>query len=147
VTTNAVASFEKIATESIPVPAASSISVEGEYAAIGGLKGDVGIFSVESAKLERSIKVDEPVTDTLWLGTTIIVATAKGSVKFYEGGNQVASFSDHAGSATALALHPSEDIVAAVGADKSIVMYQLSSRRSVARIFTDSGTFCGEHAL
>ena len=137
-TTDAVASFEKITTEAIPVPKASSIGMEGEYAAISGLQGDVGIFSIEAAKLERAINVNEPVTDTLWLGTRIILATAKGSVKVYDGGNEVASFSDHAGPATGLALHPSEEILAAVGADKSIVLYQLSTLQRAARIFTDS---------
>ena len=141
VTTDAIASFEKISTEAIPVPKASSIGMEGDYAAISGLQGDVGIFSIEAAKLERSLQINEPITDTIWLGTRIILATAKGSVKVYDGGNEVASFADHAGPTTGLALHPSEDILAAVGADKSIVLYQLSTLKRVARVFTDACRF------
>ena len=135
---DAVASFEKLATETVPVTKVTSVGVEGDYAAVGGFEGDVAIVAIESAKLERSFKVDEPITDTLWLGTRIIVATGKGSVKVYDAGSEVASFSDHAGPATGLALHPSEDILAAVGVDKSIVLYQLSTLKRVARVFADS---------
>lgn len=137
-TTEEIASFDKLSSDAIPVPQASSIGLDGGYAAIGGLQGDVGIYSIEAGKLERSLKINEPVTDTVWTESKIIFATAKGSVKVWESGNEVASFSDHAGAATGLAVHPSGEILASVGADKSFVFYDLSNLRRVSRVYTDS---------
>lgn len=65
-------------------------------------------------------------------------ATAKGSVKVFESGSEVASFSEHAGPATALSLHPSGDILGSVGSDKSIVFYDLSTNTRVSRSYAES---------
>lgn len=143
-----VAGFEKLASDSIDVAQASSIGLQGEgdYAAVGGLKGDVGIYSLAAEKLERSLKVGEPITDTVWTGSKILFATAKGSVKVYEGGAEVASLDEHAGTVTGLAVHPSGDILASVGSDKSIVLYDLGILQRVTRIYTDrSLTTCAFH--
>ncbi|KAG6353328.1 hypothetical protein INS49_007500 [Diaporthe citri] len=136
-----------------PVPSGWASSDEiatfaphGCYAAVGGLKGDVAIFSTTASTLERSLKVDEPVTDTLWSGSKLMLATAKGSVKVYEKGSEVASFSEHAGAATALSLHPGGNILASVGTDKSFVLYDLSALRRVSRVYTDAPlTRCAFH--
>jgi pre-mRNA-processing factor 19 len=141
VTPDEVAAFDKLASDAIPVAQASSIDLEGGYAAVSGLQGDVGIYSLEAAKLERTLKVNEPVTDTLWAGKRIIFATSRGSVKIFESGSEIASFSEHAGPATGLALHPSGDILASVGTDKSFVFYDLASLKRVTRVYTDSCRF------
>ncbi|EOO02876.1 putative cell cycle control protein [Phaeoacremonium minimum UCRPA7] len=141
-----VASFDVKSSESLPVPQATSIALETGYAAISGLKGDVAIFSVDAAKVERSLRIGEPVTDTAWTGQSVIFATSKGSVKVFQGGNQVASFSEHAGPATALALHPGEEILASVGTDKSFVFYDLNELKRVTRVYTESSlTACAFH--
>jgi len=133
-----IASFQTISSDAIPVPQATSIGVEGDYAAIGGLKGDIGIYSIEAGKLERSLQVNEPITDTIWSGSKIMLSTSKGSLKIYESGQEVASFTDHAGPVTALAMHPSGSIVASVGSDKSIVFYGLDTLQRAMRVFTDT---------
>jgi pre-mRNA-processing factor 19 len=56
----------------------------------------------------------------------------------HSSGSEVASFSDHAGPVTGLALHPGGLILASVGSDKSFVFYDLSALRTVFRSFTDS---------
>ncbi|KAK7697106.1 hypothetical protein SLS64_013899 [Diaporthe eres] len=141
-----IATFAPRLSESLPAPQASSIGLEAGYAAVGGLKGDVAIFSTTAGTLERSLKVDEPVTDTLWSGSKVMLATAKGSVKVYEKGSEVASFSEHAGAATALSLHPGGNILASVGTDKSFVLYDLSALRRVSRVYTDAPlTRCAFH--
>lgn len=58
-----------------------------------------------------------------------------------EEGNQVASLTEHAGAATALSLHPSGEILASVGTDKSIVFYDLVGQKRAARSYTDAGKF------
>jgi pre-mRNA-processing factor 19 len=88
-----------------------------------------------------SISVEEPVTDAAWAENRVVFATGQGSVKIFEDGNQVASLSEHAGAATALSLHPSGEILASVGTDKSIVFYDLVGQKYAARAYTDAGKF------
>ena len=59
-------------------------------------------------------------------------------VKAFENGVEVSSFSGHAGAVTALALHPSGDILASVGVDKNYTFYDLTSSVQVLQISTDS---------
>lgn len=96
------------------------------------------IYAVEANTVERKLKVDEPVTDTIWSGSKVMLATSKGSVKVIDSGNEVASFSEHAGPATSVSVHPSGEILASVGADKSVVFYDLSTLSRVARVYMDS---------
>lgn len=112
--------------------------MEGSYAAFGGLKGEAAIYSMEADKVERTVPVNEPVTDTVWAGSKVFFATSQGSVKVYESGNEIASLSEHAGPATALSMHPCGDLLASVGTDKSIVFYDLSSMQRASRAFVDS---------
>jgi pre-mRNA-processing factor 19 len=116
----------------------SCLSIENDYAAIGSLHGDVAIYSLEARKVERSLQIGEPVTDAIWTGARIIFSTQKAAVKVYESGSEIASFTDHAGAVTALALHPGGDIVASVGMDKSFIFYDLSTLKRALRVYTDS---------
>lgn len=58
-----------------------------------------------------------------------------------ENGSEIASFSDHAGPATGLAMHPSKEILASVGSDKSFVFYDLANLQRATRVYTNSGKF------
>lgn len=90
--------------------------------------------------MEREIAVGEPATSTLWTGSKLLFGTSNGGVKVFENGSQVAVASEHSGPTTGLSLHPSGDIVASVGTDKSIVLYDLATLQRVSRTFVDSGT-------
>ena len=79
------------------------------------------------------------VTDTLWAGDRAILATSAGVVKVFDNGSEVSSFSGHSGRVMALALHPSGDILASVGVDKSYVYYDLSTSTQVLHVVTNSG--------
>lgn len=141
-----IATFAPQVSESLPVPQASSLGTEAEYAAVGGLKGDVAIFSFAAGQTERSLQVNEPITDTLWHGSKVIFATSKGSVKIFENGSEIASFAEHAGAATALSMHPGGTILASVGADKSFVFYDLNALKRVTRVYTSAPlTVCAFH--
>ncbi|KAF3765243.1 Prp19-domain-containing protein [Cryphonectria parasitica EP155] len=143
---NEIASFAPQLSESLPVPQASSIGTEAGYAAVGGLKGDAAVFSIAAGQVERSLQVNEPITDTLWHGSKVIFATSKGSVKVLEGGSEVASFAEHAGAATALSLHPGGTILASVGTDKSFVFYDMDALKRVTRVYTNTPlTACAFH--
>ncbi|KUI65476.1 Pre-mRNA-processing factor 19 [Cytospora mali] len=141
-----IATFAPQTSEALPVPQTSSLDTEAGYAAVGGLQGDVAIFSIASGSLERNFKVDEPITDTVWHGSKIMFATSKGSVKVIENGDEIASFSDHAGAATALSLHPGGNLLASVGTDKSFVFYDLTALKRVTRVFSSAAlTACAFH--
>lgn len=88
-------------------------------------------------KITKSLKVGAPVTGTAFYGSFPIVSTAKGAVKVF-GGEEVA-FTSHAGAVNALALHPSGEILASVGVDKSFVFYDLNEGKAMTQIYADSG--------
>lgn len=141
-----ITTFAVEASNSLPVSQPTTLTSEGGYSAVGGLGGEVAVYSTEADKLERSFTVGEPVTDSIWEGSKVFFSTAKGSVKVFEGGNEVASFQDHAGAATGLAMHPSKAILASIGADKSFVFYDLESLQRATRVYTNSAlTACAFH--
>ncbi|RYP25954.1 hypothetical protein DL767_008227 [Monosporascus sp. MG133] len=141
-----ISAFEVATSNPLPVSQATSLTIGGGYAAVAGLEGDVSIYSIESDKVERSLKIDEPVTGSTWVGSKVIFATAKGSVKIFDSGSEVASFQDHAGPVTGLSVHPSSEILATVGSDKSFIFYDLVNLQRVTRVFTNSAlTTCAFH--
>lgn len=111
----------------------------GDLALLGGPDGNAGIFSVSENRLVQEFAVGSPVTSALWAGDKAIVATSAGSVKAFQKDVEVFSFSGHAGEVTDLALHPSGEILASVGVDKSYIFYDLGSSSQVLQISTDSG--------
>lgn len=112
-----------------------------DYAAVGGLAGDAVIYSVEADKAERQLAVNEPITSTLWTGSKVLFGTSKGSVKVFENGAEVGALSEHSGATTSLSAHPSGELIASVGADKSIVLYDLASMKRVSRAYADAGKY------
>ncbi len=138
-TTEDISAFQVAASNSLPVPQTTTLTVEGGYAAVAGFEGSVAIYSIEADNLERSLHIEEPVTGAAWAGSKVIFTTAKGSVKIFDSGNEIASFLDHAGPVTGISMHPSNEILATVGSDKSIIFYDLVSLQRVTRVFTNSG--------
>ncbi|KAK2062742.1 Prp19-domain-containing protein [Colletotrichum caudatum] len=137
-TSEDIASLATVASTAVPVPNASSLALEGGYAAVGGRGGEAAIYSLEADQVERQFAVNEPVIDSLWTGSKLVFATSKGAVKVFEGGSEIASFSEHAGPATSLSVHPTGDLLASVGSDKSIVFYDLSALKRVGRAYADA---------
>jgi pre-mRNA-processing factor 19 len=83
------------------------------------------------------------ITDSvIWNGKAVF-SLADGSVKIFESGKEVRSYSVHAGPATGVSLHPCDTLLASVGSDRSYVLYDLnsSSNQPAARVFADSGMF------
>ncbi|OAQ73522.1 cell cycle control protein [Pochonia chlamydosporia 170] len=137
VTADEVSSFDTTASSALPVSQATSIDLEGGYAALGGLKGEAAVYSIEADKLERQLPVNEAVTNTLWTGEKLFFATSQGNVKVYEAGNEVAAASEHAGPVTGLSIHPGAEILGSVGTDKSIVFYDVATMKRASRAFAD----------
>ncbi|KAK3494236.1 Diaminopimelate epimerase-like protein [Neurospora hispaniola] len=145
-TTDDISALQQTAYTDLPVTQATSLALNGGYAAVGGLDGKVDLYSVEAKAHERSLEVGEPVTATVWIGNKVVSATSKGSVKAVEGGVETGSVTEHAGAVTGLAVHPGEQILASVGVDKGIIFYDLQSLQRVARVYTDAElTSCAFH--
>lgn len=83
----------------------------------------------------------------MWTGPKLFFATSQGNVKVYEGGNEVASVSEHSGPVTGLSVHPGADILGSVGTDKSIVFYDLATMKRASRAFADACKFCHPYYL
>ncbi|KAK3902948.1 hypothetical protein C8A05DRAFT_43742 [Staphylotrichum tortipilum] len=145
-TADDVAALGQTAYVDLSVTQASSLDTESGYAVIGGLDGKADIYSVAANTVERTLEIGEAVTATVWTGSKVVVATAKGAVRVFDGGSEAASFRVHAGAVTGLAVHPGGRILASVGADKSFVFYDLEALAHVSRGYTDSAlTACAFH--
>jgi pre-mRNA-processing factor 19 len=122
-------------------PGSSTIAVDetGELAIVGGTDGIAGIYSLAQKQLISALKVGGSITEALWFGSRAVVSSSTGVVKVFDNGNEVVSFTSHAGAVNGLALHPCGDILASVGVDKSFVFYDLASGKAVTQVYTDSG--------
>ncbi|KAL6721598.1 hypothetical protein ACLMJK_000702 [Lecanora helva] len=114
-----------------------SLDSEGDLSLIGGSEGKAGIFSIKQDKLVQEFELDGSVTDALWMGNKVAFSTSTGSVQIFENGVESSKFVGHAGEVTALALHPSTEILASVGVDKSYIFYDLTSSKQALQISTD----------
>ena len=115
-----------------------SLDASGDLALLGGSDGTAGVFSISQNRLVQELPVESSVTDTLWAGSKAVVGTSSGRINVFENGVEVSSFLGHAGAVRGLALHPSGDILASVGVDKSYIFYDLTSSVQVLQIPTDS---------
>ncbi|PMD22066.1 Prp19-domain-containing protein [Hyaloscypha hepaticicola] len=119
-------------------PGAKSLAIDesGQLVLFGGDDGAAGIFSIPENKIVESFTAGSAITDAVWYGSQPVVSTASGAVKVF--GDSETTFTSHAGSANGLALHPSGDILASVGVDKSFVFYDLPGGKAVTQVYTDS---------
>jgi pre-mRNA-processing factor 19 len=140
-----IQSFMPIETSEALYPGANSIAIDtsGDLALVGGTDGTAGLYSISQKKLVQVLNGDSgAIIDTIWWGNRAVFSTSSGRVKIFDiNGTEVATFNSHAGKVTALALHPSGEILASVGVDKSYVLYDLSSLKPVSQVFTDSGIY------
>ncbi|TVY29408.1 Pre-mRNA-processing factor [Lachnellula hyalina] len=136
--TEAVEKFN-ITTASKPLyPGASAIAVDeaGELVLSGGSDGIASVYSIADNKVQQTLEAGAAITDAVWYGSQPVVSTSSGTVKVF--GDGEITFTSHAGKANGLALHPSGDILASVGVDKSFVLYDLQAGKAVTQIYTDS---------
>ena len=115
-----------------------AVDESGDLVIVGGAEGVAGVYSISEGTVQQSFKAGASVTDAVWYGSSPVVSTSTGAVKVF--GSDEATFTSHAGAANGLALHPSGDILASVGVDKSFVFYDLAGGKPVTQVYTDSGT-------
>lgn len=123
-------------------PGSRSIALDasGDLILCGGDNGVAGVFSISQKKVVQTLKTgNAAITDAIWAGNSAVISTSTGTIKIFDNGTETANFSSHAGEVTALAIHPSGAILAAVGIDKSFVFYDLEASTIATQVFTTSG--------
>jgi len=112
-------------------------------ALIGGADGSAGVYSITGNKVVVPIKSGGgAITDGLWAGDKAVISTAAGRVKVFdvqESGKEVANFQLHKSGVNAIALHPTEEILASAGEDRRYALYDLQSYQVLAEVDTESG--------
>ena len=118
-----------------------ALDKSGDLALFGGSDGVAGVYSISQKQAVQSLKAGGSITAGAWYEDRPIVATSTGAVKVFENGAEVAQIGSHAGAVTSLALHPTGDILASTGVDKSYQLYDLTSNKLLTQVFTDAGMF------
>ncbi|KAL2865117.1 WD repeat PRP19 family protein [Aspergillus lucknowensis] len=139
-TSEAISAYKPVENTDPVFPGGKTLSVDssGDSALVETAEGVVGVFSLSQKQVVHSLQTNGPVTYAIWAGGKAVVASVTGSVRVFEGGQEVANFNSHAGAATGLALHATGDIVASVGADKSYVLYDLTTNAVITQNFSDA---------
>lgn len=117
------------------------LDASGSFALLGGSDGNAGIYSIPEQSILTPLNGGDggAIVDALWVGKKPITASASGVIRIWdEAGSGSAAINTHAGGVTALALHPRDDILGSVGADKSWVLHDLDTAKSVVQVYGES---------
>lgn len=133
--------FKPITSLETPCAEASFLSVRksDSTALIGGHQGGVYTVQASDGTVNTISSGTEPITSGVWVGSRIAIATSTGKVKIVEQDQEIASFQAHSGSISAIALHPTGDILASVSSDKSYALYDLETNRLLTQVHTSTG--------
>lgn len=137
-----VASYEVKTQVDTQFTGAKSLAVDhsGDLFLTGDSDGSLGVFDLkQGAFVTRSNLGAGAILSGVWARDLAVVATANGAVVAAREGTVASTFHQHAGAATAVAVHPSGDIVASVGVDKSYVLYDLSDSKVLTQVSTERG--------
>ncbi|KAF2646181.1 Prp19-domain-containing protein [Massarina eburnea CBS 473.64] len=143
-TDDTVSSFD-IASSTDPLyPGSTNVSVDesGDLALFGGTDGVAGVYSISQAKVIYALKCGSPVTATTWWDSKAVVATSAGTVKVFQGEDEIAEMGSHAGAVTSISLHPSGALLASAGADKRFAFHDLESFKTVSTVYTEAEITC-----
>lgn len=141
-TGDAVATYAVKSTIDTQFTGAKMLAVDatGDFFLTGDSDGALGVYDLkQGAFVTRSNLASGAILAGAWARDAAAVATASGAVVLATEGTVSATFRQHAGAATALAVHPCGEILASVGADKSYVLYDLHSSTVLTQVFSDSG--------
>lgn len=141
-TGDAIATYDITSTVDTQFTGTKSLAVDatGDFFLCGDSDGTVGIYDLkQGAFTTRSNLGAGGVNYGAWASDKAVVATTSGAVVVTQEGTVKAKFEQHAGAATAVATHPSGDLLASVGVDKSFVLYDLQNAKVLTQIFSDAG--------
>lgn len=117
-----------------------STDATGDFFLTGDSDGTMGIFDLAAgAFTTRSSLGAGAILSGAWANDKQAVSTANGTVVVAQEGAIQGKFQQHAGAATALATHPSGELLASAGYDKSYIVYDLSTMHVLTQVFGDIG--------
>ena len=131
-------------------PGSTSIALDisRDLVLLGGTDGVAGMYSLAKKEVVQTLEGGMgTITRSAWAGDRAILAMSSGTVKVFKSGSESASFTAHAGEARDLAVHPSGNILASVGVDKSFVVYDLEFSTVITRVHTKSGMLFQRHMI
>ncbi|KAK3068879.1 hypothetical protein LTR53_013220 [Teratosphaeriaceae sp. CCFEE 6253] len=135
-----IATYDVKATADSQFTGAKSLAVDetGDFFLCGDSDGAVGIYDLkQGAFTTRSNLAAGAILHGAWAKDRPVVATASGTVVVTQEGTVQAKFQQHAGAATAVAVHPSDDLLASAGIDKSYVLYDLQHGKVLTQVFCE----------
>lgn len=145
-TGDSIQSYDVKSTADTQFTGAKTLAVDetGDMFLCGDSDGDIGVYDLkQGAFTTRSNVGAGGITSGAWANDKPVVATTSGAVVITQGGTVEAKFHQHAGPAMAVAVHPSGDLMASVGIDKSYVLYDLPRSKVLTQVYTD----CGEQII
>ncbi|KAK5109290.1 hypothetical protein LTR62_007164 [Meristemomyces frigidus] len=135
-----IASFDVKSTADSQFTGSKSLASDktGDFFLCGDSDGAIGVYDLkQGAFTTRSNLQSGAILHGVWANDRPVVATSTGAVVVTQEGTVQAKFKQHAGAATAVAVHPSDDVAVSVGEDKSYVLYDLSEGTVLTQVFSD----------
>ncbi|KAK4505666.1 hypothetical protein PRZ48_003631 [Zasmidium cellare] len=115
-----------------------AVDQTGDFFLSGDSDGTIGIYDLQQgAFTTRSNLGSGAILGGTWCNDKQAVSTSTGVVAVAQEGAVQAKFQQHAGAATAVASHPSGEVLVSVGYDKSYIVYDLASLRVATQVFGD----------
>lgn len=112
----------------------------GDFFLCGDSDGTMGVFDAKQAAFTtRSNLGAGAILGGVWANDKQVVSTSSGVVVVAQEGAVQGKFQKHAGAATAVATHPSDEIVVSVGYDKSYILYDISNMEVLTQVYCDVG--------
>lgn len=136
-----VATYEVVAKAEVGDAAFVDVDASGAQALVGGSDG-AAVVDVQTGTVSETLAKGESVSAGAWAGEKAVLLVKAGNggvVKVFEGAKEVGAIAAHAGPVNGVAVHPTGDVVASIGKDKSFVVYDLESMKAVAQVYTENG--------
>ena len=136
-----VAAYEVIAKAEAGDATFVDVDASGAQALVGGSDG-AAVVDVQTGEVSETLAKGESVAAGAWAGEKAVLVVKAGNggvVKVFEGAKEVGAIAAHAGPVNGVAVHPTGDVVASIGKDKSFVVYDLESMKAVAQVYTENG--------
>jgi pre-mRNA-processing factor 19 len=141
-TGDAIAAYDVKSTADTQFTGAKALAADrtGDFFLCGDSDGAASVYDLKAgAFTTRSNLGAGAILDGAWANDKPIVATSSGAVVVTQEGTVQYKFRQHAGAATSVAVHPSDDILVSVGVDKSFVLYDLQHNKVLTQVYGESG--------
>lgn len=142
-TAEALQAFEPIDTINSFAPGSQFLSVDSttDLLLCGSADGIASVYSLSRKEVlyTKDCKGGAVLDGVFW-NDRAVIALSSGSLKVFDEAEEVASLDKHKGPAIAIDLHPCGDLVVSIGADKSFILYDLTTSSVITQVHCDKGS-------